>query len=411
MIFSKLEDGLLGVLEETIKRQAKQVVNKLIFVQMSLVHSMDRTKQNLPSIFGSQLEFDTAKSVERSLYTTLTSNIASEENVGELVSSNLLSLQEKVMPEALRFNATMQAPAEVIPLIASLQELEERLNHLYLLLCVNATRPKCHFPLDWNKDDAPFLRFLIAMKGVILDRTFNDFKRTFEEFLKGKKDVELHSRNILNPQLTYALSLAYGAKAKTSTLQDQSPEELSLRLTSLVSKVLRRVLSQVLIEGLAHAMEWKSSNTDFNVADKPTRKKVLELILSKFSRITHSISVALQGRLEDAHTVFSKILDSLTVVNEVISNTSAHQLEEMAALYIPTVRHLVVQGFALQFLLNNGPLTLGPTIKPTKHGTIHGCTGWPGEVSAGEFVVKVIEEEKVEPDVWAQTAVDLISTM
>jgi len=88
VIFSKLEDGLLGVLEETIKRQAKQVVNKLIFVQMSLVHSMDRTKQNLPSIFGSQLEFDTAKSVERSLYTTLTSNIASEENVGELVSSN-----------------------------------------------------------------------------------------------------------------------------------------------------------------------------------------------------------------------------------------------------------------------------------------------------------------------------------
>ena len=233
----------------------------------------------------------------------------------------------------------------------------------------------------------------------------------FEEFLKGKKDVELHSRNILNPQLRYTLSLAYGAKAKTSILQDQSPEELSLHLTSLVSKVLRRVLSEVLIEGLAHAMEWKSSNTDFNVADKPTRKKVLELILSKFSRITHSISVALQGRLEEAHTVFSKILDSLTVVNEVISNTSAHQLEEMTALYIPTVRHLVVQGFALQFLLNNGPLTLGPTIKPTKHRTIHGCTGWPGEVSAGEFVVKVIEEEKVEPDVWAQTAVDLINTM
>ena len=412
-IFSKFEDGLLRVLEETIKRQAKQVVNKLIFLQMSLVHSMDRTKQNLPSIFGRQLEFDTAKSVERSLHTTLTSEIASEENVGVLVTSNLNNLQEKFMPEALRFSATMQVPAEVIPLIASLQELEERLNHLYLLLRVKVSQPKYHFPLDWIEDDAPFLRFLIAMKGVILDRTFNDLRRTFEEFLKGRKDVELHSRNVLNPQLRYALSLAYGSKAETISLPDQPSEELSVHLTSLVSKVLRQVLSESLFEGLVHAMEWKSSNTNINVADKPTRKKVLELILSKFSsqRIAHSISVALQDRLEKAHTVFFKLLDSLTVVNEVISDTSAHQLEEMAALYIPSVRHLVVQGFALQFLLNNGPLTLGPTIKPTKHGTIHGSTGWPGEVSTGEFVVKVIEEEKVEPDDWTQAAVDLINTM
>ena len=245
------------------------------------------------------------------------------------------------------------------------------------------------------------------MKRVILDRTFNDFKRTFEQFLKGKKDVDLHSRNILNPELRYALSLAYGAKAEKSTLQNQPSEELSVHLASLVSKELRWVLSEVLIEGLVHAMEWKSSNTDFNVA-----KKVLELIVSKFSsqRITHSISVALQDRLEMAHTVFLNVFDNLIVVNEVVSNTSAHQLEEMAALYIPSVRYVVVQGLALQFLLNNGPLTLGPTIKPTKHGTIHACTGWPGEVSAGGFVVKVIQEEKVGPDVWAQTAVDLINT-
>ena len=195
-------------------------------------------------------------------------------------------------------------------------------------------------------------------------------------------------------------------------MQNQPSEELSVHLASLVSKELRWVLSEVLIEGLVHAMEWKSSNTDFNVADKPSRKKVLELILSKFNsqRITHSISVALQDRLEMAHTVFLNVFDKLIVVNEVVSNTSAHQLEEMAALYIPSVRHLVVQGLALQFLLNNGPLTLGPTIKPTKHGTIHACTGWPGEVSAGGFVVKVIQEEKVGPDVWAQTAVDLINT-
>ena len=95
------------------------MVNKLIFLQMNLVHSMDRTKKSLPNIFGSQLDFDTAKRVERSLYTPLSSDIASEENVGVLVSSNLLSLKGKLMPEALRFNPTMQVPAEINPLIAS----------------------------------------------------------------------------------------------------------------------------------------------------------------------------------------------------------------------------------------------------------------------------------------------------
>ena len=415
-LFSKFEDGLLGNLEETVKRETKQVVSKLIFLQMSVVKAMDTTKQALPRVFG-PLEFDTAKSVEKSLYTTLIETIASEEKIGMLVNCKVLGLEEKFMPEALQFREKLQCdvPAEVSSLIASLQELEDSLNFLNLLLCVTITQPKKLFPLISVEDDAPFLRFVTLMHRVILDKTFNDLKRVFECFLNGVKDVvEIHSRNIANPLLRHALDLAYGSslsKPKDS-LPDQPSEGLFVHLTNLASQVLRAAVMEALIEGLLDAIEWKSTCANFNLADKQSRRKILELILSKFStqRISHSISVAFKDLLEKAHTIFFKVIDSLNVITGLVSNKSL-QLEEMAALYVPTVRQLLVQGFALQFLLNNGPLTLGPAFKSTKHGRIHECTGWAGEVFTGESVVKVIEEEKVEADVWAQTAVDLINTM
>ena len=405
-LFSKFEDGLLSLLEETVKSQAKQVVNKLIFLQMSLVHAMGRTRQVLPRMLGSPLEFDTAKSVEKSLYVALASTIGSDENIGMVVNCNLLNLEEKFMREAVHFHTTEQ--------LSPAHELEARMNYLLLL----KENSKYHHMLTWNKEDAPFLRYLIILKGLVLDRTFNDLKRGFGGFVdRAKEVVEVHSRNIINPLLRHVFSVAYGSglpKTDTSSLPNKPSLELPELLAPVVSKALRKVLSEIIIEGLLHAMEWKSLNpNDFNMADMQSRRKILELIISKFSsqRITHAICVACKGLLDTVHKSFLEIMDDLVGLNELVSNNWSRQLEEMAALYIPSMRHLAVQGFALQFLLNKGALTLGPEFKSTKHGTIHGCTGWPGEVFVGEFVVKVIKEEKVEPDVWAQTAVDLINSV
>ena len=405
-LFSKFEEGLLGVLEETVKRQAKQVVNKLIFLQTNLVHAMGRRRQVLLHKLGSPLEFDTAKSVEKSLYISLTSTIGSEEKIGMVVNCNLLNLQEKFLREAVHFHTTEQ--------ISRTDELEAHMNYLILF----KENSKYHRRLTWNKEDVPFLRFLIILRGLVLDRTFNDLKRGFGGSVDGAKEVvEVHSRNIINPRLRHAFGVAYGSglpKTECSSLPNKPSAELPILLTSVVSKALRKELSEIMIEGLLHAMEWKSLHAnDFNMADTQCRRKILELIIAKFSnqRITHAICVACKGLLDAVHKDFLKVVDGLTGLNDLVSNNWSRQLEEMAALYIPTVRHLAVQGFALQFLLNNGPLTLGPEMKSTKHGTIHDCTGWTGEVSAGEFVVKVIKEEKVEPDVWAQTAVDLINSM
>lgn len=405
-LFNKFEEGLSTVLEETVKRQANQVVNKLVFLQRSLVHAMGRTRQVLPHMLGIPLEFDTAKGVEKSLYDSLTATIGSEEKIEMVVNYNLVNLEEKFMREAVHLHTTEQ--------VSPVQELETRINYLLLL----KENSKYHRKFTWNKEDVPFLRFLIVLRGLVLDRTFNDLKRTFEGFVgRAKEIVEVHSRNIINPLLRHAFEVVYGSslpKMKNSSLPNKPSLELPVLLTSVVSKALRKVLSEIMIEGLLHAMEWKSLNAnDFNMADAQSRRKLLELIISKFNsqRITRAICVACKGLLDTVHKAFLKVMDDLTGLNYLVSNNWSRQLEEIAALYIPSVRHLAVQGFALQFLLNHGALTLGPELKSTKHGTIHGCTGWTGEVSAGEFVVKVIKEEKVESDVWAQTAVDLINSM
>ena len=405
-LFSQFVDGLLSLLEETVKRQAKQVVNKLIFLQTSIVHAMGRTRHVFPRMIGNPLEFDTAKSVEKCLYDSLTSTIGSEEKIGMVVNCNLLNLKEKFMCEAVHFHTTEQ--------VSPAHELEAQMNY-FLLVNENS---KYHRRFTWKKEDVPFLRVLIILKGLVLDRTFNDLKRGFGGFVDTAKEVvEVHSRKIVNPLLRHAFGVAYGSslpKSETSSLLKKPSLELPELLMPVVSKALRKELSEIMIEGLLHVMEWKSLNAnDFDMADTQSRRKVLELIISKFSsqRITHAICIACKGLLDAVHEAFLKVMGNLTGLNDLVSKKWSLQLEEMAALYIPSVRHLAVQGFALQFLLNNGPLTLGPKLKSTKHGTIHDCTGWTGEVSAGEFLVKVIKEEKVEPDVWAQTAVDLINSM
>jgi len=403
-LFSKFQEGMFGVLEETVKRQAKEVVDKLIIVQTNLVHAMGRKRQDLLHKFESPLEFDTAKSVGKSLYDSMTSTIGKK--IGMVVNCNLLNLEEKFMRKAVHF------PEQVPPM----DELEARVNDLLLL----KENSKYHPRLTWNKEDGPFILFLIILGGLVLDRTFNDLKRGFEFVVDETKEVvEVHSRNIINPRLRQVFGVAYGSglpATECSPLPNKPSSVLAVRLKSEASKAFREVLIEIMIEGFLHAKEWKSLNAyDFNMTDTQSRRKILELIFSKVmisnQRITHAICVACESLLHDVHENLLKDVDGQTGLNDLVSNNWSQQLEEMAALYIPTVRHLAVEGFALQFLLNNGPLTLGPEMKSTKHGTIHGCTGWTGEVSAGEFVVKVIKEEKVEPDVWTQTAVDLIDSM
>lgn len=124
----------------------------------------------------------------------------------------------------------------------------------------------------WNKEDVFFFWFLIVLRGLVLDRIFNDLKWIFEGFVgRVKEIVEVYLRNIINLLFWYVFEVVYGLsllKMKNSFLLNKFFLELFVFLIFVVSKVLRKVLLEIMIEGLFYVMEWKFLNVnDFNMVD------------------------------------------------------------------------------------------------------------------------------------------------
>ena len=404
--FRKFEGGLLAALDETVKLQSKQAVGMLILLQMNIVHAMGRTRWELPkALFGSSLEFDTAKSIGKSLHETLISAIANERKIGMLIKCNFLDFEEKFKLVAELYQCQPRSRSSAL-------ELEAR---TYYLLLVKEHQSKDQLTFTPRKEDATLLQFLVVMKGLILDWTFNVLKRVVQEFLKRTTDhVKLHSRRVVNPVLKYAFEVAYGSLSplKTQTTVSKTGVDVLSLLKIVVSNVLRKILTELLIDGLLHALESTSSSGNFNLTEE-SRRKLIELIFSKFNRnvITESLCVACTKCLNAVHDAFFKVIHDLSRVNELVSTSTSQQLQEMTTVYVPIVRNLVIRGLALQFLLTKGPLMLGPVLKSTKHCKIHECSGWADEGYKGACVVKVIEQENVDAEVWAQTSVDLFNVM
>ena len=265
-----------------------------------------------------------------------------------------------------------------------------------------------------KEEDAPFIEFLITMKGEILDWTFNVLRRAVDNFLdRTMRHVELHIRWIDNPVLRHVLEVAYGSgisaeRKKTSA----SPDVLEV-LKRFASEALRNVLTEIVMQGLRHAMEWKSSADNFDLADKQSRRKIIELIFVSFNAhsITNSLCNACRKCLKEVHKSFLEITESLSRVNDFATTNTTQQLQEMAYSYIGTLGHLVLRGLALQFLLIKGQPTMGPILKYTKHGKIYNCSGWTDERYTEACVVKVIEKEALDAEVWAQTSIDLLNAL
>ena len=405
--FSRFKEGLLAVLDETVKLQAKQEVYKLILFQMALAQAAQSKRVTLSwnlGLFGGSL-IDTAKSVGKSLHDTLMSTIANKVKMGMLVNCNLMNLEERLMSAAELYQY------HGIKSGSTSSKLDAKVHYLLLVRdSEDVERPE----FSPQRGDAPFLQFLVSMKEAILDRTFNVLKRGVEVFLKGATDhVETHSRRFCNLHVGVAYEVVYGSwllKTETSSLPKADANGLTL-IKRTVSVALRKILKKLIMEGVFHVMtEWKSPT---NLEDRQSRRKIMEQLFSKLNSkaIAESTCAACSKSLEDMHDDFFKFIDDLSQLSHHISTKTSKQMEERATLYVLTVVHLVVKTFALQFLLTKGPLVLGPALKATKHGQLHECAGWADESTSGACVVKVIKEEEVEAEVWAQTSVGLFHTM
>lgn len=401
--FAEFEDGLLAFLSENIRSRSIQAVEKLLLLQMSIFQAMRRTRNNLPgTLFAISLELDKATNIGKSLHDELMSTIAKKELMRKLVNGSLRSLREGFLSVADQYQ-----------LCSKRQNTEEELKArtFYFKNLVRMNHCKHQLPFSPKKEDIPFLRFLITIYGGIQDWTFNVLRRSLKSLMRKATDhVEMHTKKIDNLFIRQAFHLHYGSGhwPKRKSL----PSGVDLTYT-FASKKLREAVTKLLIDGLFHAMEWKSSEANFRLGDKQTRRKIIELILSKFNRqlITESLCEACAECLEMIHSVLLKDIRNHRVTNEVLSADVSQKLEEIAALYIPKMSLLTVQSFALNFRVTKGPITLGPVLKPTKHGQLHDCCEWANMAYPEAGVVKVIERGKVKPEIWSQTSVDLFNTM
>ena len=404
--FARFKEGLLAILDETVKLQGKQVVNKLILFQMALVQAAERKRRTLSSkllLFGGSLVYDTAKSIGKSLHDTLMSTVANKVKLEMLVNCNVINLEERLISAAELY--------QYHGIKSGLTLLEAKRYYLSLMKdSEDEERPE----FSSQREDAPFLQFLVSMKEAILDRTFNVLKRVVEVFLKGATDqVEIHSRRLCNLHVRLAYIEVYGSwllKTERSSLLKTDANGLTL-IKGTVSVALRKILKKLIMEGVFHVMtEWRAPT---NLEDQQSKRKIMEQLLSKLNSkaITESICAACTKSLEDMHDAFFRLIDDCSQLSHSKLTTTSKQIEEIGTLYVPTLTHLVVKALALQFLLTKGPLVLGPAVKATKHGQLHECAGWAEESTSGACVVKVIKEEEVEAEVWAQTSVDLLNTM
>ena len=401
--FAEFEDGLLAFLIENIRSQSIQAVEKLILLQISIFQAMRRTRNNLPEIsFAISLELDKATNIAKSLHDELMSTIGNKELMRRLVNGSLQSIRERFMSVAdqYQFFSTRQNTE---------QELKELTFYFKTLAMMNQCKQQ--LPFSPKKEDIPFRRFLITIYEGIQDWTFNVLRRSLKRFMReAMVPIERHTKMTDNLFIRKAFHLHYGSGhwPKGNSL----PSGVDFIYT-LASKKLREAVTKLLIEGLFHAVEWKSSEANFRLGDEQTRRKIVELILSKFNRqlITESLCQACAGFLEKIHSGLLKDIRNNRVTNEVLSADVYQKLEEIAALYIPKMSLLTVQSLALNFRVTKGPIILGPVLKPTKHCQLHDYCGWTNMAYSEAGVVKVIERGKVTPEIWSQTSVDLFKTM
>ena len=402
--FAEFEDGLLAFLNENIRSQSVHAVEKLLVLQISIFQAMRRrTRNNLPGTLSAiSLELDKATSIGKSLHDEMMSTIANKDPMGKLVNGSLQSLRERFMSVADQYQ-----------LCSKKQNTEKELKArtFFFKNLVKMNHCKHQLPFSPNKEDIPFLRFLITIYGGIQDWTFNVLRCSLNKFMReAKVPVEIHTKMIDNLVIRQAFHLHYGT--------GHWPKRNSLLsgvdfIYTFASKKLREAVTKLLIEGLFHAMKWKSSEANFRLGDEQTRRKIIELILSKFNRqlITESLCKACADCLEMIHSDLLNVIENNRVTNDVFLAHVSQKLEEIEALYIPKMSLLTVETFALNFRVAIGPIKLGPVLKPTKHGQLHDCCGWANMTHPEASVAKVIERGKVKPEIWSQTSVDLFDTM
>ena len=390
---------------KVMKTQTRQVVQKLLVLQESLVNivKVQRTvitekASLLPQVVkkGNDIKTKIFKSLSR---LTFASDAAKERLV---VSIGLLKAEcvkdaEVYKPVNLRHlgnDAQTMVKTDLPDLSAELTTL-----------------------LSTNDS---FQRFLSDMKGGILEKMCNSLGRFVEVAMNEMvsdltEDIIAFSEELAHPMVSRILEESYdiqflAVKAEADELIQSVLNGLLDSIKEAVSIALRREISE------PFSVIDTSSYTNKDADKKETRKVIVSSFLETIDeeRVAKAVHEACCNRLTKMHELFSTAVSSLSSLQRNFAHCPvASRLELFRVHYTPEIRTLAVEGMALQNMHHRGPVELGSMIAKTRKGVIYDCISerWCKISPSGQCAVKVLEKRSLGEAIWKQTAVDLVNMM
>ena len=273
---------------------------------------------------------------------------------------------------------------------------------------------------EMNREDFILERFLGDMKGNILEKMCNSLDK-FVESLMDKVASDLikaiidFNENLTHPMVSKILEESYGvhfveAKAKTHEVIEDILNHLLDSIKEAARVALRKEISGPL------SSKQMTTCTKRDVADKTRRQLVVESLFDTIDekRVAEAVFEACFDRFQRMRDRFLSTMEFLMRLQTAFSSCQAtEQLEDLRLRFTPEIRMLAVEGMALKYVQNHGPIACGSLVAKTRHGQLFDCASvsWYRCSPSGQCVVKVIEKEKVGESAWKQNAVDLVNMM
>ena len=414
-MFERFEQCLEEKLEVAIKRETKRAVDKLLMLQESFIAAVGaaHTRQQMDSEsvrFGFVPGFfQDILNAEVAIKNTLDTLAANQKGLELVIERKLRSLEQNFQRKAEEYKIEDETTIR--------EDLEaSALNLGSVEVAFEVLR------LSMSNVSLPFFRFVEDMKELILDETFNALKDSLVKTMndpisQAAEELMRLSEKLQHPAIAQIFQRSYDIEFEESQADQRSHlllvvlDGLLDHIDKIVTIAFRREISGPLSETFSH---WEvPSHIKPDVRDKESRRKVVTFLLANLipCHVAETVTNECKDALEQMHETFQIAILNLEGLIEVLSSKgTSSQLDDLHKVYTPRVRGLAVEGFALQFLMDKGPVLLGDRVPHKGPSQFYECLS-PSWCYQGEpSVVKVVKEPDVGEEAWKRTSVDLNNT-
>ena len=404
--FQRFQAKLQSLLAQIMNTQTRRIVQALLVLQESFVNVVQVQRSQITQQ-ASIVPDVTRKAIqiEKKMFESLISITCESKDAKQRIQEHIKTLKKTFVQDAVEHK---------IPNQRTIRREAETMLKTDLKTALSSEQL-----LQINKDYV-LERFLGDMKSNILEKTcssLDNFVQSLMDDLVSELTSDIIDFNecLTHPIVSRIMEESYGvqfqeAKAETREVLQDILNHLLDSVKEAASVALRREIS-----GPISSKQMKTySKKDVN--KKAGRQSIVESLLETIDekRVAVAVHEACFDCLQKMRNRFLSTMDFLAALQKAFSNSQATvQLEKLRVHFTPEIRMLAVEGMALKYTQNFGPIELGSFIATTRHGELFECRSerWCRRSPSGQCVVKVIRKTTLGTSVWKQTAVDLVNMM